>query len=208
MKVQVDHKHYQDLEYNEKGRFCSFWHQINETLILQPKTVLEIGTGNGFVNFAIKGSGIDVKTIDIDKNLNPDYLGSVLSMPIENDAFDLAICCQVLEHLPYQDFLPSLKEINRVVKKNLILSLPDLKRVYRFNLEVPLLGELKVLYHIPRLKRLKWEFNGEHYWNISCEGYSLKRIIKDIESAGFKIDKNYCVLEMPWHRFFVLSKVA
>jgi len=208
MKVQVDHKHYQDLEYNEKGRFCSYWHQVNETLLLKPETVLEVGTGNGFVNFALKRSGIDIKTVDIDKNLNPDYFGSVLSMPVEDETFDLALCCQVLEHLPYQDFTSALKEINRVVKKNLILSLPDLKRVYRFNLQVPVLGELKLLYSIPRLKALKWEFNGEHYWNISCEGYPLKRIIKDIESAGFRVEKNYCVLEMPWHRFFILSKVA
>lgn len=207
MKVQVDHTHYQDLEYNEKGRFCSYWHQINETLLLRPSTVLEIGTGNGFVNYAIKSSGIDIKTIDIDKNLNPDYFGSVTSMPIEDNTFDLALCCQVLEHIPYEEFVPALKEIKRVVKRNLILSLPDLRRIYRFNLQMPLLGEIRLLYPFPRLRPLKWKFNGEHYWNISCQGYPLKRIENDIVSAGFRIEKTYCVLEMPWHRFFILSKV-
>lgn len=206
MKVQVDHKHYQDLEYNEKGRFCSYWHQINETLLLKPRSVLEIGTGNGFVNHALQSSGIDIKTIDIDQNLKPDYLGSVTSMPIDDNSFDLALCCQVLEHIPYEQFVPALKEINRVIKRNLILSLPDLKRIYRFNVQLPALGEIKWLYHIPRLKPLKWEFNGEHYWNISCEGYPLKRITGDIQSAGFIIQKTFCVLEMPWHRFFVLTK--
>jgi ubiquinone/menaquinone biosynthesis C-methylase UbiE len=207
MKVQVDHSHYQDLEYNEKGRFCSYWHQINEALSLKASTALEIGTGNGFVNFALKGSGINVKTIDIDKNLNPDYYGSVTEMPIPDKAFDIALCCQVLEHLPYENFVPALKEIGRVVRSHLILSLPDLRRVYRFNLQLPLLGEIKFLYPIPRLKPLNWKFNGEHYWNISCKGYSQSRIKQDIEKAGFVIEKNYCVLEMPWHRFFVLRKV-
>ncbi len=207
MNVQVDHSHYNDLSYNEQGRFNSYWHQIDWAIKLKPQTILEIGTGNGFVNFALKGSGFRVTTIDIDPDLKPDILGSVLSIPVEDNAFDLAMCCQVLEHLPYENFVPALTEIRRVIRKDLILSLPDLERVYRLSMQLPGLGEKKFIIRIPRLKPIDWKFNGEHYWNISCKGFPLSRITGDIEKAGFRIDANYCVYEMPWHRFFILKKI-
>src|SRR5690349_4581901 len=102
MNVQVDHTHYNELDYNEKGRFSSYWHQVNCVLNLKPSSVLEIGTGNGIVNFILKQGGFPVTTIDIDEKLRPDIFGSVLSMPIKDESYDLALCCQVLEHLPYE----------------------------------------------------------------------------------------------------------
>ncbi|HYF69238.1 MAG TPA: methyltransferase domain-containing protein [Ohtaekwangia sp.] len=206
MNIQVDHSHYNDLEYNEKGRFCSYWHQIDLTLRQKPSRVLEIGTGNGIVKYALQKYGIGVDSIDIDEKLNPDIIGSVLAMPIAANSYDTILCCQVLEHLPYEQFVPALKEIRRVTRKHLILSLPDLARLYKIGIKVPVLGEFKYIYKLPRLKPLHWEFNGEHYWNISCEGYELKKIARDIETAGFRIEGTFNVFEMLWHRFFVLTK--
>lgn len=207
MNVQVEHTVYNDISYNEQGRFNSFWHQINLALGLKARRFIEIGTGNGFVKFVLQKSDIKVTTVDIDENLNPDILASVLSIPVQENAFEAALCCQVLEHLPYENFKPALQEIRRTISGHLVLSLPDLHRAYRFNLQLPMLGEIKFLYTIPRLKPLPWEFNGEHYWNISCANYPLSRIRRDIEASGFAIEKDFCVFEMPWHRFFLLKKV-
>ncbi|MBS1544523.1 MAG: methyltransferase domain-containing protein [Bacteroidetes bacterium] len=206
MNIQVPPETYNDISYNDNGRFNSYWHQINAVIQLRPKSVLEIGTGNGLVRYVLEKNGVKVTTVDIDENLRPDILASVLSIPVHDDSFDLALCCQVLEHLPYEKFIPALSEIRRVISKNLILSLPDLHRAYRFSFQIPLLGELKWLYKVPRLKPLDWQFNGEHYWNISCKNYSLSRIKRDIEAAGFTINATFCVFEMPWHRFFILTK--
>jgi SAM-dependent methyltransferase len=206
MNIQVDYSHYSDTSYNEKGRFSSYWHQIDAILNLKSESVLEIGTGNGLIKYALQKSGIKVSTLDIDEKLEPDYFGSVTAIPIKDNSFDAALCCQVLEHLPYENFVPALKEIRRVVKKDLVLSLPDLQRVYRFCWQLPVIGEIRFLYKIPRLRPLPWKFNGEHYWNISCEGYPLSRILNDIKAAGFTVDKTFCVFEMSWHRFFLLKK--
>jgi len=50
-------------------------------------------------------------------------------------------------------------------------------------------------------------FDGEHYWEIGKFGYPLKKIVEDIQRAGFEVKKTYRVLEFPYHRFFVLRKL-
>ena len=50
------------------------------------------------------------------------------------------------------------------------------------------------------------KFDGEHYWEIGKAGYPLSKIIKDIQRAGFKIEKTYSVFENPYHRVFILKK--
>ncbi|MBL0742216.1 class I SAM-dependent methyltransferase [Chryseolinea lacunae] len=206
MNVQVKHTTYYDLNYNDKARFNSFWHQIDAALRLKPGKIMEIGTGSGVVKFVLQKSGTEVTTIDIDPNLGPDIVASVLSIPLPDNSFDVALCCQVLEHLPYENFLPALKEIRRLVKGHLILSLPDLHRAYRFNLQAPLIGEIKFLWTLPRWKPLEWKFDGEHYWNISNKNYPVSRIRNDIRNAGFSIENEFCVYEISWHRFFILKK--
>jgi len=206
--VQIDWLEYNTIEYNNLGRFNSFWHQVDSVVKFKSNRVLEIGTGNGFVRSVLKKYGMQVTTVDIDEKLQPDICASVLDMPFISDNFDVALCCQVLEHLPYDNFLPALREIHRVVKDGMVLSLPDLHRAYRFLIQIPIFGELKFLYTIPRLRSLPWEFNGEHYWNILCEGYMLDRIKNTINEAGFQIESDFCVFEMPWHRFFILKKVT
>jgi len=66
-KPQVEPDHYYNIIYDTKERFCSYWHQIQEVLLLKPSEVLEIGIGNGFVSRYLKERGINVTTLDIDK---------------------------------------------------------------------------------------------------------------------------------------------
>ena len=63
-----------------------------------------------------------------------------------------------------------------------------------------------MLIPLPRLKPPKHEFNGEHYWEIGKVGYPLSKITKDIERAGFNIERTYRVFENPYQRFFILRK--
>jgi len=208
-------------DYDSKERFCSYWHQINEVLSFAPEKVLEVGIGNGFVSNYIKNRGIKVITLDIDKRLNPDVVGTVLELPFSNASFDVVTCCEVLEHLPYKDFRKALSEMFRVSKSRTIVSLPDISRVYRVLVHLPKIGEIKKLISLPWIKKPTHNFNQEHYldrgeygysiphcWEIGEVDYSLSKIINDIKSIGFKITKTYRVFEKPCHRFFVLAKDA
>ena len=206
MKPQVKPNHYFVNSYDSKGRFISYWYQINEIIKLNPKKVLEIGIGNGFVSKYLKERRVNVLTLDVDKKLNPDIVGSVLDITFPDESFDVIACYEVLEHIEYKNFNKALSEIFRVSKSYSILSLPDASRVYRLYIQIPKLGIFRRLISLPRFKKPINNFNGEHYWEIGKDAYPLNRIIKDIESVGFNIKKTYRIFENPYHRFFVLKK--
>ncbi len=206
MKPQVKKTHYFDREYDSKERFVSYWYQINEILKLNPYNVLEIGIGNSFVTKYIKDREINVISLDIDKALNPDVIGDVLRLPFLDRYFDTVVCYEVLEHIPYENFDNALSEIYRVSKNHVLLSLPDDSRYYKLYIQIPHVGTLRQLLILPRLKKPINRFDGQHFWEIGKEGYPLSKVIKNIQTRGFKIIKTYRMFENPYHRFFILKK--
>ena len=129
MKSQVGSDHYSNKSYDAKERFISYWHQINEIRQLNPAKMLEVGIGNGFVTSYLRDKELNVTGLDIAYDLKPDVVGSVLAMPFIAESFDLVACYEVLEHLPYEDFLKALRELARVSQEDVVLSLPDVTTV-------------------------------------------------------------------------------
>jgi len=203
--TQVESGHYFQKGYNKKGRFCSYWHQIDEVYRLQPERILEIGIGNGFVAGFLRNAGFEISTMDIDTELKPTIIGSVINIPVPDNSFDVILCCQLLEHLPYENFIPALIEMRRVVKTGLIISLPDMKLVHRIHVETGI-GKISFFYPKFLSRPIAWKFDGQHYWNINNAGYPLKRILSDIEEANLKLIRHYRVPENPGHHFFLLNK--
>lgn len=195
---------YFDVEYDSKRRFASYWHQISEIMSLSPANVLEIGIGNGMVSGYLKGRGYTVITLDIREELSPDIVASVLDMPIEDGAFEVVACYEVLEHLEYECFGKALREIWRVCTRRAVISLPDQSGAIRILLKVPFMREKRLMVPYPRLRPPALETY--HKWEIGRKGYPLERIISDMEGAGFALEKTYRVFENPVHRFFVLEK--
>lgn len=175
-------------------------------LALKPGNILEVGIGNGFLSGYLRMRGLEVATLDIDPGLKPDVTGSVLNIPLGDAAFDVVGCFEVLEHLPYGDFPRALAEIRRVSRKSVVLSLPDHSAVYRLDIELPLLGEIRRLVPHPFPRPAPHVFDGTHYWVIGKAQYPLSRIEADIKDVGFKIGRTYRVFEFYGHRFFVLHK--
>ena len=198
---------YFDIDYDSKERFCSYWHQINEIISLEPKKALEIGIGNGFVIRYLRDKELNVTTLDIAHELRPDVAGAVLAIPFKNGSFDVVVCCEVLEHLPYSEFSKALKEIHRVSRKHVVLSLPDVTTVYRINIELPRIRPIKKLIVHPFHRPAQHAFDGYHYWEIGKIGYPLKKVKLDITSLDFNMIKTYRVFESYYHRFFLLKKV-
>jgi ubiquinone/menaquinone biosynthesis C-methylase UbiE len=207
IQKQVDKAHYDFNQYVSKARWNSFYHQIDEILKTEPNTILEVGVGAGITKCILKDIlNYNYESMDIDVELNPDYIGSILDMPFKDNQYDVIVCFQVLEHLPFDDFDKALSELFRVANKAVIISLPDAK--FMMQIHVPKIIE-KRLIKIPFVKLKRHVFDGEHYWELNKIGYELDKILRKIKNIGdiynFVLEKEYHVFENPYHHFFVLK---
>jgi len=202
---QVDKEHYTFSKYMKKARWCSVWHQLDEVLSVNSRSVLEVGPGAGLFKSLAKNYGVDIRTLDIAEDLGPDVLSSATDMPFDDNEIDTICCFQMLEHLPFSLSLKALQEFNRVAEKNIIISLPDAKVAWTYSLYIPKLGQQIFVINKPFQRQKKHVFDGEHHWEINTLGYELPEVLSKFGEKldKFKLAKTYRVPENPYHRFFV-----
>ncbi|MDD3284442.1 MAG: methyltransferase domain-containing protein [Patescibacteria group bacterium] len=192
--------------YDNISRWNSYFHQIDEILKLKQNNILEIGIGNSFLKnyFDNNFKNISFKTLDINPDLNPDYVSSVDNINLDDNLFDIVCAFEVLEHLPFEKLEQCLKSLHRVSKKYCIISVPHWGRNFGFKIILPYFHEIKVHFKLPFLAK-KHIFNGEHYWEIGKKGFKLNKIKKIIDNY-FDIKKDFVSFENPYHHFFILEK--
>jgi SAM-dependent methyltransferase len=193
--------HYGHL-YESKGRLASYWHQVDECSALGGKSVLSVGKGSGLPLYLLERRGFRVTTLDIQPELQPIVLGDVRHLPFSKGAFDVAMCCQVLEHLPFEFFAPSVFELKRVVRLGIVLSLPDRGN---YSKVIPRLMGKRVVMELPNFMPRPVEENGEHCWEINTKGVCLREVQEEINKAGLTTDRTFRVWEFPYHRFWRLK---
>lgn len=203
--VQVGREHYKSSSYDNKARWLSYWYQIRSVLESDPKTILEVGMGNGLVSEYLKRNGAVVTTLDIDANLKPDVLGSVTAIPLPEASFDCVLAAEILEHLPFKDLGIALAELGRVSKGTVIISVPDSRHtLFYLGLKLPFLGRRD--FFIKKQSSKEHVFDGQHYWEMGKRGYSYEAIEKVIPASGFAIKKHFVPFDCPTKHFFVLEK--
>lgn len=105
--------------------------------LARPSTVHEVGCGEGHWatrwaanNILVKGCDFSEKAIHlarqnaVDRGVDPDMFSvkSIYDLEAVQDAADLIVCCEVLEHLEYPE--EALKVLQNIVKHHLIVSVP------------------------------------------------------------------------------------
>jgi SAM-dependent methyltransferase len=116
--------------YKYDGR----WYKIAEAMIdhygIKPgDTILDVGCGKGFLLYdfsqiipEVQIKGIDVSEYAIEnakKEVKPFLeTGNAVSLPYEDNSFDLVISINALHNLYCYDLVTALKEMERVAKKN------------------------------------------------------------------------------------------
>jgi len=164
-------EHYSSQRYLTKERFCSFWHQTDEALKFGGRSVLEIGPGPGITAELLRQGGVEVTTCDYDPSLSPDIVADAAELPIETDAYDVVVCCQVLEHLEFEHARRALCEIGRVARVGAVVSVPDLN---------PWVGAAYPLYFGWMVDRLREQYAGRPR---ECVGALLRRRLRLREFA-------------------------
>ena len=197
------------LRYLGGGRVFSYAHQIDSVLMLEPGSVLEVGIGNGMVSAALRAAGIEVTTADCQPELKPEIVASVTTLPLADDSVDVCLCCQVLEHLPFDLFEAAIRELARVAASGMVLSLPDATPYYEVRLRLPKLGSFQWVgtrrYRVSEPARDKsWQRDG-HYWEIGYPDTPLNRVLGVISGSDLNIVRTWRVSEIPYHRFFMIQ---
>ncbi len=95
-------------------------------------------------------------------------------------------------------------EMARVSRRHVIISLPDARPVWRYQVHIPKFGPCDFFIPRPLFKAPMHKFDGEHYWEINKRGYPLSRVIADL-SRHMQLVKTYRVFENSYHRFFIVS---
>ncbi|MFH1833034.1 MAG: class I SAM-dependent methyltransferase [Candidatus Levyibacteriota bacterium] len=102
---------------------------------LNPKTILDVGCGEGFTlnEFLINNVGKKLEGVDnshnslsigaeLFPNLSLKY-ADIYKLPYKDNSFDLVLCLEVMEHL--KEPKKAISEIMRVSKKYTIISVPN-----------------------------------------------------------------------------------
>jgi ubiquinone/menaquinone biosynthesis C-methylase UbiE len=205
-KPQVGREHY-GAGYENRRRFVSYFNQTELVRQAAPERVLEVGIGSGFLARHLRAGGLRVSTVDFDPTLAPDTVGSVTALPFPASAFDVVCCFETLEHLPFSDFVPALRELARVSSRRVLLSLPDVTPYFRLVLALgrrtrTLDRAFDTLALFPRAHR----FDGQHHWEIGKRGTSLRTVRQAIASVGLRLERSFRDYDDPHHRLFSCSK--
>ncbi|MGB9885735.1 MAG: class I SAM-dependent methyltransferase [Moorellales bacterium] len=106
--------------------------RISATIALIPpdvKTILDVGCGNGAFLHALpptyEAIGVDSSREALKHVKAKAIHGDAAALPFPAGSFDLVTCLEVLEHLPVRAFERALRELQRVSRKYIIISVPN-----------------------------------------------------------------------------------
>lgn len=136
--------------------------------------------------------GIDHTSVDLAADLSPDILASALELPLADESFDLTCAFQVLEHMPYQDSLAAFRELCRVSRQDILISLPNAGAA--FLLTLPLLGSLRQLLQLP-LPTLQPMIRS-HHREIGRPGTGMGRLTRDLRQSA-RLIRTFRVFDNP-----------
>ena len=107
--------------------------RIDQTLSLVPngiRSVLDVGCGDGKITNSLSERfefvvGTDFSHSALKHVEGKKVLSKGSTLPFQDRSFDLAITCEVLEHVLYDDYFNVLKELERVSKKYILVTVPN-----------------------------------------------------------------------------------
>ncbi|MFC1808892.1 class I SAM-dependent methyltransferase [Candidatus Omnitrophota bacterium] len=208
-----------------KKKFTSYFYQLNRILRLpksQVNSILEVGIGAGLFKAMIENYNYMYTSIDLLADNFPDHTGNVLAMPFSDFEFDLICAFEILEHLPYDQFLNALKELIRCSKKYLYLSLPchtnyfslriELKFIQKYFRRLSFKRELLKTFggslenKDPRQFADRIDKHNPHYWEVGRAATTKKKVLQDIQSLPIEIVDMFHSYENPYHLFILCEK--
>ena len=208
MNSQHKSKVYKAFSYDDKGRFHSYYYQVKFLTGLNPESILEIGVGSKTLVNYLRQHNQTIYSCDIDKTLEPDYVGDIRNLPFKDNEFDVVCAFQILEHIPWEDVPKALSELRRVSKNHVVISIPftavTIEIILKSSIFMHLFGlwSFKFLINLEFITK-KWKYNGEHYWEMGKKNYPRK-MVRNLIKQYFNISEEKKV-ELSYQYFFILE---
>ena len=207
--VHIPREHYYE-GYDDLQRFISYHHQAKLAMSLHCRSILELGVGNKTVANYLAQHGFDVGTCDLDGSLEPGAVADVRNLPFHDGSYDLVMACEILEHIPWNDFERALREIHRVCRTSALVSVPHVARVFGALYRVPLGGRAIgwAVTRVPLLfesVRHSGDLYREHEWEMGRRGSSARQV-RNAFRRYFTITRELRHPLSSYHHFFVLEK--
>lgn len=107
--------------------------RIRQTISLIPEdvsSILDVGCGDGRITNHLIPQYSRVVGLESSKEAlryvkTEKMLGSIDCLPFPDRNFDLVLCCEVLEHLPFRVYPKAMEELERVASKYIIVTVPN-----------------------------------------------------------------------------------
>ncbi len=196
-------------EYLSKERMISYYNQVRiiKSLGNQITTILEIGIFNQIFSDLMKKNGYLVTTADVNPELKPDIILDLNSdFELPKDKFDVIVCFQVLEHLPYEAAEKALQKLAEATKKYVAISLPYSSEYFCLRLtNSRTILPRHLFIQIPHFWKTK-PICANHCWELGMKGYPKKRFIDTIKKLGLNLKRDYQDPLHPYHWFFAIEK--
>jgi hypothetical protein len=209
---QVNKQHYSFGDYSSERRYLSYFHQIKIIMQLveqkNASKILIAGKGDGVVQKILEAYNelydlnLVIRTFDFAEDLHPDILGDLLDIgKLVSEQYDIILCCQVLEHLPFDESVQVLSQMHGI-SKYVIMSVPYKAITRRGTLKVPLINEFEFCLKVPIWHNKKGMVNSYHYWEL---GYSIsvKNFKNILQKIGYHIMSAY-LLKKDGYKYFIL----
>jgi SAM-dependent methyltransferase len=172
---------------------------IKAVIDFMPNNILEIGIGSGIVKNCLKQIVNDYMVLDINPKHKPDIVADVRDYQIElENKYDCVIIADILEHIPFCDFVNSLRNIYLYLKNGgkAIITIPHRRSNFLFMTptQKPCVVTIPTGFLSPGgfyrrfIKRKIW-IDPHHCWEIG-DG-KIKKVDVELlfKKVGFSIDK-------------------
>ena len=210
-KTQVKKEHYSKRDYDNFESFISYYYQTRCLLDYSDEieNILEIGIGNKTLTNYLKEYGFNTTTCDYAADLKPDKVADIRKLPFSDEEFDAVVAFEVLEHIPFTDFDIALKELRRVSKKYVIISIPNSTSYieWKIKFSLPKIRDKQSYFKFQIPNFLTRQGKSNHKWELNKKNFPSKKIRNVIMKSGLEILNEFEPKLNLGHHFFFMKKV-
>ena len=208
------------------AQFLQYYFQVSQILSL-PKSklssILEIGPGLGHLENMLDKYDYQYLSLDIDEQNKPNIVGDVRNIQLDDNSIDMVCAFQMLEHIPYSQFLLALKEMSRVSRRYVYISIPcnissfrldidfniNVRYFSRFSFRLEKFIPFILINKIDKdekelLKRV--DIKNPHFWEVGTKSFSKTKILEVFKTYKMRIINDYHNPYNPYHWHILAEK--